>query len=145
MLAVSVRIGEQSKGASVIVVGVGSRRGVSVGELRAAVDAVLGEAGLGPGDVTSLATIDRRAGDLGVRELVLDLGWRLAGWSAVELARQGVPHPSPGVGAAVGTPSVAEAAALLAAGPGSELIVPKRVFRCVTAAVARGSIDTSGS
>jgi cobalt-precorrin 5A hydrolase len=102
------------------------------------VDAVLVAAGLGTADVTTLATVDRRAGDHAVRELALDLGWRLAALSPAELARQEVPNPSTTVAAAVGTPSVAEAAALRAAGPGSELIVPKRAFPYVTVAIARG-------
>jgi cobalt-precorrin 5A hydrolase len=99
---------------------------------------VLAEAGLAAADVTILATVDRRAGEHAVRELALDRGWLLAALPVAELARQQVPHPSVTVAAAVGTPSVAEAAALRAAGAGSELIVPKRGFPRVTVAVARG-------
>ena len=40
-----------------------------------------------------------------------------------------VPNPSEVVAAAVGTPSVAEAAALLAAGPGAGLVAAKRIAR----------------
>jgi cobalamin biosynthesis protein CbiG len=47
-----------------------------------------------------------------------------------------VPNPSGAVAAAVGTPSVAEAAALCAAGPSGSLLLPKRVFRGVTVAIA---------
>jgi len=108
-----------------------------VAELRAAVDVVLAEAGLAAAEVTVLATVDRRAAEPGVRKLALDRGWRLVGLTAGELARREVPHPSRAVAAAVGTPSVAEAAALCAAGPGGVLIVPKRVFAGVTVAVAR--------
>jgi cobalamin biosynthesis protein CbiG len=43
------------------------------------------------------------------------------------------------VAAVAGTPSVAEAAALLAAGPGAVLIVPKCVFARSTVAIARGA------
>ncbi|WP_063770607.1 precorrin-3B C(17)-methyltransferase, partial [Streptacidiphilus carbonis] len=42
------------------------------------------------------------------------------------LAAVPVPNPSPAPQAAVGTPSVAEAAALLSGGQGAELLVPKR-------------------
>lgn len=47
-----------------------------------------------------------------------------------------VPNPSQTVAAAVGTPSVAEAAALLAAGPDANLVTPKRVSTSGDATVA---------
>src|SRR5205823_6364427 len=58
-------------------------------------------------------------------------------FSADALAAVAVPTPSPVVECAVGTPSVAEAAALLAAGPGSELVVSKVTGAHATVAVAR--------
>ena len=122
----------------IVVVGVGARRGAGLADLRAAVDAVLAEAGLAASEVAVLATVDRRAADPGVLRLAADRGWRLAALPAAELARQDVPNPSATVASAVGTPSVAEAAALRAAGPGGALLVPKRTFGTVTAAVARG-------
>ncbi len=48
-----------------------------------------------------------------------------------------VPHPSDVVDAAVGTPSVAEAAALVGAGAGATLAVTKRRGERATVAVAR--------
>lgn len=120
-----------------VVIGLGARRGTAVRELRAAVDVVLAEAGLTAAEVTALATVDRRAADPGVRELALDLGWPLVALRADELARREVPHPSRVVAAAVGAASVAEAAALCAAGADGVLVVTKRVFAGVTVAVAR--------
>jgi cobalt-precorrin 5A hydrolase/precorrin-3B C17-methyltransferase len=58
-------------------------------------------------------------------------------FAAADLAAVAVPNPSDAPLAAVGTPSVAEAAALLAAGPGGELAVEKRKSAMATAAVAR--------
>lgn len=121
-----------------IALGLGARRGTSVADLRTAVDAVLAEAGLTAAEVTVLATLDRRAAEPGVRELALDLQCRLVGRTAEELAGQSVPNPSRTVAGVLRTPSVAEASALLAAGPGAGLIVPKRVFPCVTLALAAG-------
>ena len=83
-----------------------------------------------------MATIDRRA-DV-VRTVAARRGWRLVLFTATELAGREVPHPSAETADRVGTPSVAEAAALLAAGPAAEIIVPKRVYPCVTVAVSRG-------
>ena len=126
-----------------IVVGVGARGGTTTQELRAAVGAVLATAGIAEEDVAVLATVDRRAAEHAVREMALEKGWRLRGLPADELARRRVPHPSVTVAAAVGTPSVAEAAALVAAGPRSRLLVPKQILRGVTVAVAKGTGSTA--
>ena len=89
--------------------------------------------GLVPGSVAEVATIDRRAGD----PVVTALGLPVRAFTAEALAAVDVPTPSEVVRAAVGTPSVAEAAALLAAGPGAELVVAKQVGTHATVAIAR--------
>jgi cobalt-precorrin 5A hydrolase/precorrin-3B C17-methyltransferase len=58
-------------------------------------------------------------------------------FTAQELATVIVPNPSAVVAGAVGTPSVAEAAALLAAEPDGELVVPKYRSSHATVAIAR--------
>ncbi|MEU2349783.1 Rv2231c family pyridoxal phosphate-dependent protein CobC [Modestobacter sp. NPDC049651] len=113
-----------------IRIGVGATAGVSAEEVLAAVDAVL-PAPAGP---VTLATLDRRAAEAGLRTAADRLGWPLTGHPADELAAVPVPTPSGRVAAAVGTPSVAEAAALLG---GGELLVGKTVVGRVTVAVAR--------
>lgn len=93
----------------------------------------------GPGDSGAgpvLATIDRRRHHPAV---VAAAGGRpLVAFPPSLLAAVDVPEPSPAVEAAVGTPSVAEAAALLAAGPGARLVVGKQRGATATAAVAVG-------
>ncbi|HEY0508047.1 MAG TPA: Rv2231c family pyridoxal phosphate-dependent protein CobC [Blastococcus sp.] len=115
------------------VVGIGAVPGVSAGEVLAAVDAVLppGTSGV------RLATLDVRAAEAGVEAAARTRGWPLTGYSAAELAAVDVPAPSSRVAALVGTPSVAEAAALLA---GGDLVVGKTVHGRVTVAVSR-SVD----
>ncbi|GGN66931.1 hypothetical protein GCM10010112_29870 [Actinoplanes lobatus] len=120
-----------------LVVGFGARAGVTAGVLSDVVRGVLLGEGLALPQVVALATLDRRAAEDGPREFAASAGWRLLGFPAAELAAQRVPTPSAVVGAAVGTPSVAEAAALLAAGPGARLVVGKRVRDGITVAVAR--------
>ena len=110
--------------------GVGAVRGVSAEEVLAAVDAVL-PAGA---RVARLATLDARAAEPGLRAAAAARGWPLTGHPAAELAAVPVPSPSPRVAAAVGTPSVAEAAALL---DGGTLLVGRTVVGRVTVAVAR--------
>jgi cobalamin biosynthesis protein CbiG len=112
-----------------VVVGVGARAGTPADEVLAAVDAVLP-----PGvRVTTLATVDRRAAEPGVQAAAAARGWRLVGLPVDRLAQVSVPTVSARVAAALGTPSVAEAAALA---DGGELLVPKTVHGRVTVAVA---------
>jgi cobalt-precorrin 5A hydrolase/precorrin-3B C17-methyltransferase len=63
---------------------------------------------------------------------------------ALLLGAVDVPSPSDAVAAAVHTPSVAEAAALLAAGPGATLVVTKTKGPTATAAVAIGGTGRRG-
>jgi cobalt-precorrin 5A hydrolase/precorrin-3B C17-methyltransferase len=90
-------------------------------------------AGLARQSLAEVATIDRRAGD----PVVTSLGLPVRAFTAEALAAVDVPTPSEVVRAAVGTASVAEAAALLAAGPGAELVVTKLAGKEATVAVAR--------
>ncbi|MGI9080136.1 MAG: precorrin-3B C(17)-methyltransferase [Acidimicrobiales bacterium] len=116
-----------------LVVGVGASTGAPVDEVAALVGAALTEAGLARASVAEVATIDRRANDPAVGAL----GLPVRAFTAEALAGVAVPSPSAVVAAAVGTSSVAEAAALLAAGTGAELVVNKRVSPHATVAVAR--------
>lgn len=115
-----------------IAVGVGASRGCPASELEDLVDAALREAGLARGDVDVFASADVKADE----PAVVALG-SLRLYSAPALARVPVPTPSAVVAAHIGTPSVAEAAALLAAGPGAELLVAKRRSAHATCAIAR--------
>ena len=110
-------------------VGIGAVSGVGADEVLAAVDAVLP-----PGSVAvRLATLDVRAAEPGIATAADRRGWSLTGYAAAELAQVPVPSPSGRVAAYVGTPSVAEAAALLG---GGTLVVPKTVVGRVTVAVS---------
>ena len=113
-----------------IAVGVGCSLGCSATEILALVDEALPD-----GEVVVLATVDRRAQEPGVVEAARRRGWPLRTFSAEQLAAVPVPTPSDVVAAHVGTPSVAEAAALLAAAPG-RLLVPKRRSAHATCAIA---------
>jgi cobalt-precorrin 5A hydrolase len=125
----------------VIALGLGARNEVP---LRAPVLAVLAAAGVRPGAVDVLATLDRRAAEPRARDLAAEFGWRLTGFTAAELAAHPVPNPSPRVAAATGSPSVAEAAALLAAGPGAVLMLPKTARDGVTVALAGQAFAAAG-
>jgi cobalt-precorrin 5A hydrolase / precorrin-3B C17-methyltransferase len=119
-----------------LVVGVGASRGVSTAEVLGLVRDTLADAGLSPLSVTALATVQAKADEAGITAAARELGVPLLTYDAQRLAGIEVPNPSHAPLAAVGTPSVAEAAALASA-PGGELLVPKRKSAMTTAAVAR--------
>ncbi|GGT01240.1 precorrin-3B C(17)-methyltransferase [Streptomyces cinerochromogenes] len=106
-----------------LVVGVGASKGAPAGEVLALVEGALREAGLSSASVAELATVDAKAEEPGIVAAAERLGVPLVTYSAEELAAVEVPNPSDAPLAAVGTPSVAEAAALVR---GGELLVPKR-------------------
>ncbi len=106
-----------------VVVGVGGRRGAEPEALVALVRAELGVHDLAAGRVDVVATLDRRAGEPGVRLLASRLGARVTAYSAVALAAMEVPSPSDVVRGHTGTAGVAEAAVLAA---GAHLLCHKR-------------------
>ncbi|MFC1435077.1 precorrin-3B C(17)-methyltransferase [Streptacidiphilus sp. N1-3] len=106
-----------------LVVGVGASRGAPAEEVLGLVEAALAGAGLSRHSVNCLATVDAKAEEPGLLEAARALGVELVAYPAERLAAVAVPNPSEAPLAAVGTPSVAEAAALAG---GGELLVPKR-------------------
>ncbi|MGW1720898.1 precorrin-3B C(17)-methyltransferase [Streptomyces sp. NPDC002156] len=106
-----------------LVVGVGASKGAPVDEVFGLVQGALADAGLSVASVAALATVDAKAGEPGIVGAAERLGVPVLTYSADELAGIDVPNPSAAPLAAVGTPSVAEAAALVG---GGELLVPKR-------------------
>ncbi len=112
-----------------LVAGVGCSLGCPPEELRALVEATLPA-----GTLVALATVDRRAEEPCMVETAAALGVPLLTHSAEALASVSVPTPSAVVEKHVGTPSVAEAAALLS---GTRLIVTKRRSAHATCAVAQ--------
>jgi cobalt-precorrin 5A hydrolase / precorrin-3B C17-methyltransferase len=123
-----------------LVVGVGASRGVPLDELRTLLRHGLDRAGLAIDSVRALATADIKADEPAILALAHEFGWPVRTFSAAELSQETVPTPSETVRAAVGTPSVAEAAALRTArelGRGAELVLHKRSSAMATVAVAR--------
>ncbi|MCX5383192.1 Rv2231c family pyridoxal phosphate-dependent protein CobC [Streptomyces sp. NBC_00083] len=106
-----------------LVVGVGASKGVRAEEVLGLIGDALAQAGLDAGAVAELATLDGRSREPGIVAAAARLGVPVLGYTAGELAAVAVPNGSRAALAAVGTPSVAEAAALAR---GGELLVPKR-------------------
>ena len=124
----------QGRAVDAVVVGLGSSRGVRA----AAVWSVLRSAVVDLAAIRAFGTIDRRRDEPGLLAVTREHGAPLRCYPAADLDAMDVPHPSDGVRGHVGTRSVAEAAALLAARDfgGGSLIVPKLRGEHVTIAVA---------
>ena len=118
-----------------IVAGIGASTAPPTEEVAALLDQALAEAGVSRLSLRAIATIDRRSGEAAL----VALGLPVIAYTAGELSTVAVPNPSGVVDAAVGTPSVAEAAALLAAGPDGRLLLEKRASPHATIALARSS------
>ena len=126
-----------------LVAGVGCERGVSTEEVIEMIDLALDNRDLAPESLAAIASIDIKADEPALLGAAAHFGVPLRLFSATELSqeRYRLKSPSDYVEETVGTPSVAEAAALKA-GP---LVAPKIKSKRVTCAIGRAPrpIDTA--
>ena len=144
-VVVSDRVGETDDGVvrvvpPTLVVGIGSARAVPAAAVAAALRRIETEHGFDLRAVRAYASVDLKADEAGILAAIAPAELRT--YPAEVLARVAVPNPSEVVRAEVGTPSVAEAAALHAAaelggGAPVELVVEKVKGENVTVAAAR--------
>lgn len=99
-----------------LALGLGCDRGTPEATLRQAVDEALIQTGAAWADVAAVASITLKADEAGLLALCRAQGWTPIFHAPEVLARVAVPNPSETVRRHTGTPSVSEAAALLAAG-----------------------------
>jgi cobalt-precorrin 5A hydrolase len=113
-----------------LALGLGCDRGTPMETIEEAVSQALASLGAGWDDVAAAASIDLKADEAGLLALARSRGWTLRFHAAAELAAVPVPNPSETVRRYTGTPSVSEAAALLAAGADMQaLLVEKHKHR----------------
>lgn len=113
-----------------VMLGMGCDRNTSLATLQEAVELTLRQAGLKKSAVSGIATIDKKSDEVALLQLAGREGWPLHFFSAAQLATVEVPNPSQVVLKYMGTPAVAEAAALLAAQTDSrDLIIEKNRYR----------------
>ncbi|HFE39175.1 MAG TPA: cobalamin biosynthesis protein [Gammaproteobacteria bacterium] len=98
-----------------LILGMGCDRGASLETLSTAVDQALAQIDQTRKAVTALASIDKKSDEIALLALAEQHGWSLHFFSAEQLAKVEVPNPSDVVLKYMGTPAVAEAAAILAA------------------------------
>ncbi|MEB3355322.1 MAG: precorrin-3B C(17)-methyltransferase [Synechococcales bacterium] len=142
----------------VLWVGIGCERGTPRIVIETALQQVFQAHHLAEEAIAGIATLDRKADEVGLLELCGDRRFPLRCFSAEALRPISVPNPSTVVAEEVGTPSVAEAAAIRAASPtdsplplnSENLRVPKQIFRmegqpgAVTLAIAQADREYTG-
>jgi cobalt-precorrin 5A hydrolase len=113
-----------------IALGLGCDRGTPATTIARCIDEALAQAQATLADVQAVASIDLKADEIGLAEVASVNGWVIRFYAAAELAVVAVPNPSETVRKYTGTPSVSEAAALLAAGADqTHLIIEKHKLR----------------
>ncbi len=140
--AVSVRVNDEiAEGQDLtyhpksLVAGVGCARGTPAEEIIALIEQVLATHSLATKSLAAIASIDIKADETGLIEAARHFDVPLRLFTAEDLASQTVPNPSEVVRVETGTPSVSEAAALMA----GELLVQKHKTKSVTVAISRAA------
>jgi cobalt-precorrin 5A hydrolase len=123
---------------TMIVAGVGCKAGAAAGEIEAAIAAALARAGLSAATLTTLATSFAKSDEPGIAAAATARGLKLVvvPQRELEAADARVVTRSERVLALAGVSSVAEAAALAAAGPASRLLGPRVAVGPATCALA---------
>ena len=118
------------------IAGFGFRKAACIESLREALEAAGGADG-----VVALATEHEKAGALALNALAAELGLPVHAITPAALAAVKTLTQSNRVATRFGTGSLAEAAALVAAGPGARLLAPRAVSPdgMATAAIAEGT------
>jgi cobalt-precorrin 5A hydrolase len=129
----AIRLGE-----TLIVAGIGCRKGATQAEVETAIDDALSQAKQERASLRLIATSDGKANEPGIVAAAEARGVPLVRVTPADLEAAGsrTQSSSPRVKQMFGVPSVAEAAALAAGGLKAKLIVPRIAVGPVTCALA---------
>jgi len=121
-----------------IVAGVGCRLGAPAPDIETAIRTALQSAGIAADALDAIATAQAKGAEAGIAVAAEKLGVRvvLVPEAELKVASARTTTRSERVLALTGVPSVAEAAALAAAGPSARLVSPRLVIGAVTCALA---------
>jgi cobalt-precorrin 5A hydrolase len=125
-------------GEAVIVAGIGCRKGAGAGAIEAAIAAALAHCGLAAQALSLVATSSAKRDEEGIAAAASALGVPLVVVPQIALEAAGgrTMTRSERVLLRTGVPSLAEAAALAAAGPAARLIAPRVAVGPATCALA---------
>ena len=113
-----------------LALGIGCDRGTPESTIAQAVGEALAACGATLAEVAAVASIDLKSDEAGLLEFARANGWNVVFYPAAKLAAVDVANPSETVRRHTGTPSVSEAAALLAgAVDKTQLIIEKHRLR----------------
>ena len=134
-------------GEAVIVAGIGCRKGAAAAEIRDAIAAALARCGLAADALSGLATSRAKGGEPGITRAASTLGVPLIVVEQCGLEAVGArtATKSPRVLSHTGVPSLAEAAALAAAGPAARLLAPRVAVGSATCALAQAAVTEDAS
>jgi cobalt-precorrin 5A hydrolase len=123
---------------AMIAAGIGCRRGTAAPEIEAAIRAALARANIAADALDVIATIEAKRAEAGIRDAAEKLGVAFVVVPQRELAAASdhIETRSDRALALAGVGSVAEAAALAAAGPAARLLSPRLVVGAATCALA---------
>jgi len=121
-----------------IIAGIGCRRGASAPDIETAIRAALDQAGVSADALDAIATIAAKHDEAGIDAAAAHFGVEVLLISDDDLKAAGerAETRSERVLALAGVPSVAEAAALAAAGPAGRLIAARVIAGAATCALA---------
>lgn len=119
----------------VLMAGIGCARGAPDEDIIALITQALADNDLSPQSLAALATIDIKADEAGFHAAAAHFGVPIRIFTPEELSTKNTPNPSEIVEKETGTPSVSEAAAMMA----GDLIVEKRKSANATIAISRAS------
>jgi cobalt-precorrin 5A hydrolase len=122
---------------TMIVAGVGCRKGVRAADIEAAIMAAFARAGVSASELRLIATTAAKGGEPGIALAASAIGVPLVLIQQRDLTAAGarVTTRSERVIALAGVPSIAEAAALAAGGPAARLILPRIALGPATCAL----------
>ena len=128
-----------------LCLGIGCNRATPKAEITAAVETTLKDFGLSPLSVFRIASADRKADEAGLKGFAKERAIPFVTYSAdalntVSETHTGLSPDSEHAMKHLGVKGVAEPAALLGAGEGAHLVIPKQKIGNVTVAVARRPI-----
>jgi cobalt-precorrin 5A hydrolase/precorrin-3B C17-methyltransferase len=118
-----------------LVVGIHPRPHAEHAEIEQILIDALAQANLSRSSVYAVSTADHTRNDRSIRRL----GYPIRSFHPRRLNSVNVPNPSATLRTIVGTQSVCEASAMLAAGPGAKLVVARTRTKAGTIAIARRS------
>jgi cobalt-precorrin 5A hydrolase/precorrin-3B C17-methyltransferase len=113
----------------VLWIGIGCERNTSKELIANSLNDFLKSRNLSPHSIAGFATVDIKKDEKGIVELAKENHLPIKFFTKEDLSKIIVPNPSNVVQKEIGTPSVAEASCLLAAGEESKLLEEKRIFK----------------